>query len=149
VATLSPSGESKRLYDFLRELNQPAKPVERTDYLPEWTSFNSVFQTKLVPASKNCLLELDANLDGELRDNAAPALLLAERIIRAIQLFDANRAEFDMLFIYLPQRWSQGFYGKDEFDLHHQIKAFTAARRIPVQIVREDKALSYRGWRSP
>jgi hypothetical protein len=144
VATLSPSGESKRLYDFLKELNQPAKPLERTDYLPEWTSFNSVFQTKLVPASKNCLLELDANLDGELRDNAAPALLLAERIIRAIQLLDANRAEFDVLFIYLPQRWSPGFYGEDDFDLHHQIKAFTAARRIPVQIVREDKALSYR-----
>jgi hypothetical protein len=144
VATLSPSGESRRLYDFLKELNRSAKPVERSDYLPEWTSFNSVFQTKLVPASENCRVELDANLDGEMRDDAAPALLLAERIIRAIQLFDANRAEFDVLFIYLPQRWAPGFYGEDDFNLHHQIKAFTAARRIPVQIVREDRALSYR-----
>ena len=35
--------------------------------------------------------------------------------------------------------------GPDEdFDLHDHIKAATAARRLPVQIVREDKALAYR-----
>ncbi len=35
VATLAPEGESHRLYDFLKQLNAPAKPSERRDYLPE------------------------------------------------------------------------------------------------------------------
>lgn len=144
VATLSPAGESKRLFDFLRELNQPARPQERTDYLPEWASFNSVFQTRLAPAANHCRRELDAQLDGELKDCPAPGLLLADRLIRSIQLLDANRADFDVLFVYLPERWSAGFYGADDFDLHHQLKAFTAARQLPIQIVREDSALSYR-----
>lgn len=144
VATLAPSGESQRLFEFLRELNQPARPQERTEYLPDWASFNSVFQTHLAPAAGHCRRELDAQLDGEMKDCPAPGLLLAERLIRSIQLLDANRADFDVLFIYLPERWSSGFYGADDFDLHHQLKAFTAARQLPIQIVREDSALSYR-----
>lgn len=144
VATLTPAGESRRLFDFLKELNRPAKPRERTDYLPDWTSFNSVFQTHLAPAAKSCLKELDDGLDGELKESTAPELLLNERIIRSIQLLDATRAEFDVLFIYLPERWADAFYGPNDFDLHHQLKAFTAGRQLPIQIVREGSALAYR-----
>jgi hypothetical protein len=50
-----------------------------------------------------------------------------------------------MLFIYLPQRWQAGFTGgeTDDFDLHDHLKAMTAARGIPIQLVREDSALAY------
>jgi hypothetical protein len=69
-----------------------------------------------------------------------------ERLLRAVQSLDARRSEFDVLFIYVPQRWSAGFTGgsADDFDLHDHIKAATAARRLPVQLLREDKALAYR-----
>lgn len=71
---------------------------------------------------------------------------LADRITRAIQALEAYRNQFDVLFIYLPSRWAAGFYGGagEDFDLHDHIKAATAGRRLPVQIVREDKALAYR-----
>ncbi|MCJ2022057.1 hypothetical protein MKK84_32420 [Methylobacterium sp. E-065] len=144
MATLTPAGESRRLFNFLKELNRPAKPRERTDYLPDWTSFNSVFQTHLAPATSSCLNELDIDLDHKLEECAAPELLLNERIVRSIQLLDAERSEFDVLFIYLPERWANAFYGPNDFDLHHQLKAFTAGRRIPIQIVREGSALAYR-----
>lgn len=143
VATLTPSGDSRRLFDFLRELNRPAQPRERKDYLPDWTSFNGVFQTHLVPAAKPCLRELDTDLDARLGNAPAPSLLLADRLIRAIQLLDAHRTEFDVLFVYLPERWADAFYGPDDFDLHHQLKAFTAGRQLPIQIVRESSALAY------
>ncbi len=41
--------------------------------------------------------------------------------------------------------WSPGFSGAagDDFDLHDHLKAATAARRIPIQLVREDRALAY------
>jgi hypothetical protein len=50
-----------------------------------------------------------------------------------------------VLFIYLPQRWAPGFKGgvQDDFDLHDYLKAKTAAMGIPLQLVREDKAVAY------
>jgi hypothetical protein len=71
--------------------------------------------------------------------------VLADRIVRAIQSLEARRDDFDVLFVYLPIRWQAGFLGGpgEDFDLHDHIKAATAARRLPVQIVREDKALTY------
>ena len=50
-----------------------------------------------------------------------------------------------MIFICMPARWTSGFTGKDDddFDLHDHLKAVTATRRIPIQIVRDDSALSY------
>jgi hypothetical protein len=65
--------------------------------------------------------------------------------VRAIQTLETRRAEFDVLFIYVPERWAAGFTGgaSDDFDLHDHLKAATAARRRPVQLLREDKALAY------
>ena len=50
-----------------------------------------------------------------------------------------------MLFIYIPQRWAPGYVGgpTEDFDLHDHLKAATAARRLALQLVREDKALAY------
>jgi hypothetical protein len=96
-------------------------------------------------ASRACHVELDAALENEFRDSPNPHIILADRIVRAIQGLDAHRAEFDVLFIYIPQRWEPGYVGgpNEDFDLHDHIKAMTAARHLPVQLVREDKALAY------
>ena len=49
------------------------------------------------------------------------------------------------MFIYVPLTWAAGFVGGsgEDFDLHDHLKAVTAARRIPIQLVREDRALAY------
>ncbi len=145
VATLAPSGESHRLYDFLKELNSVHEPTERKDYLPKWPGFHSVFGLHMRGAAGGCHIELDAQLETDFNASPTPHIVLADRLIRAIQSFEARRAEFDVLFIYLPERWTPGYTGgpADDFDLHDHLKAATAARRLPLQIVREDKALAY------
>src|SRR6266850_442638 len=79
------------------------------------------------------------------RERITPARRLADRLVRNIQLLDARRSESDILFIYLPQRWERSYAGgsDEDFDLHDHIRATTALRRIPVQLVREDRALAY------
>lgn len=145
VATLAPAGESERLFAFMRELSQSVRPVERTDYLPDWPGFNTVFDMRVTAAAKKCRVEVDGSFESEMAQSAMPHVLLAEQLVRAIQPLEAFRSEFDVLFIYLPQRWERGFYGVgDDFDLHDHLKAYTAARGMPIQIVREDKALAYR-----
>ncbi len=146
VATLAPAGESDRLYEFIRQLNSAFKPTERKDYIPEWPGFQGVFGLHMRGAGGSCHIETDPQLAFEISKSTAPHIVLADQLLRAIQSLEAQRSQFDVLFIYLPQRWAAGFVGgpSDDFDLHDHIKAATATRRLPVQIVREDKALVYR-----
>jgi hypothetical protein len=145
VATLAPAGESTRLYDFMRELKSPARPTERKDYLPDWPGFNTIFGVHLSAAGQGCHIELDATFESEFTSTATPHVVLADRLVRGIQGAARLRERFDILFIYLPQRLAAGFVGGegDDFDLHDHLKAMTAALGIPIQVVREDKALAY------
>lgn len=144
VGTIAPRREGRRLHDFLKELKEPAKPTERTDYLPDWPGFQTVFGVRLVPADE-CLVELGEDLDGQMSASATPHVILADHLVRAVQSLAVHRDRFEMLFIYIPQRWHAGFKGGegDDFDLHDHLKAFTARLGIPIQVVREDKALAY------
>jgi|SRR5581483_10815896 len=145
VATITPSGEGSRLFNFMKELNSTAKATERADYLPDWPGFPRVFGLHMKGAARSCHMELDAALEQEFQSSSSPHIVLADRLVRAIQSLDARRAEFDVLFIYIPLRWEPGYVGgpDEDFDLHDHLKATTAARRVPVQLVREDKALAY------
>lgn len=145
VATIAPFAESERLFAFVRELNASCKPTERREYLPGWPGFHRVFGLHMRAAGRGCHTELDAQLESDLNVSPTPHVVLADRLLRAVQSLDARRSEFDVLFIYIPQRWARGFTGggSDDFDLHDHIKASTATRRLPVQLLREDKALAY------
>jgi hypothetical protein len=146
VATISPAGESERLFAFVRELNATSKPTERREYLPEWPGFQRVFRLHMCGAGRGCHIELDARVETDMAASVTPHAVLAERVLRAVQGLEAHRPELDVLFIYIPQRWAAGFTGgpSDDFDLHDHIKAATATRRLPVQLLREDRALAYR-----
>ena len=145
VATIAPAKESHPLYEFMKELNSAYKPTEREGYLPDWPGFHGVFGLHMRGAGGNCHVELDPELESEFHASTTPHIVLANRIVRAIHMLEARRSEFDVLFIYLPQRWAPGYVGGkgEDFDLHDHLKATTATRGLPVQIVREDKALAY------
>ena len=145
VATISPSGESQRLYDFMKDLNSEFKATERRDYLPSWPGFSRVFNLHMRAAARNCHIQLDDRLGPEMADSSSPHVVLSSRLIRALQSLDAMREQFDVIFIYVPQSWSPGFVGGDgdDFDLHDHLKAASAMRRLPIQLVREDRAMAY------
>lgn len=145
VATVAPAGDGPLLYDFMKQLNLPHKPSERKEYLPDWPGFHSVFGLHMGGAGGGCHIELDSQLESEVQRSPIPHTVLADRLVRAIQSLEARRSEFDVLFVYLPQRWRAGYVGgpAEDFDLHDHLKATAATRRLPVQLVREDKALAY------
>ena len=145
VATLAPNGESRRIYDFMKSLNSNFDPRERKNYLPRWPGFQSVFGLHMHAAGKGCHEEVNRQVDTDLQSSPQPHVVIAEHLIRAIQRLEARRSDFDVLFLYIPKRWESGFVGgpDDDFDLHDHLKAYTATRGIPIQLVREDKAVSY------
>jgi len=145
IATIAPTGESHVLYSFMKDLNEPFVPKERKEYLPEWLGFPRVFQLHMRAAGKHCHVELGEQLEYDIQSSTTPYVLLAEAFLRSIQKLEAHRSLFDIIFIYLPQRWASCFKGglEDDFDLHDHLKAATAVKGIPIQLVREDKALVY------
>ena len=145
LVTIAPNGGASRLQSFVVGLDSNQSPQERKDYLPPWPGFSNIFGLRLNAPSANCGVELDTELEKELRSSERPHIVLADRLIRAIQRLQVVRSEFDVLLIYLPKSWEVGFEGKleEDFDLHDHLKATTAALGVPIQIIREDRALAY------
>ena len=145
VATIAPFQEGENLYDFVGQLKSAHRPKERKDYIPDWPSFQRVFGLHLSAAQRDCHVELSRELEAEFRNSQTPHIVLAEHMMRAIQLLQSRRTEFDVLFIYIPRRWESGYEGgpNEDFDLHDHLKATTAALGLPIQLVREDSALAY------
>jgi len=145
VAIVAPQGCVKPIQLLLNELNGQHLPQERRAYLVEFPGFTRIFRVNLVCATESAIYEFPASFDEELSSAKAPYVKLAEGLSRALSALAQRRHEFDLVAIYLPNRWNAGFYGESEedFDLHDYLKAIMAVRGIPTQIIREDKALSY------
>ena len=126
VATVAPYGDRDRLYSFMKRLHTSCKPNERKDYLPTWPGFHRVFGLHLRAADRHCHIALDAELESDFAKSLTPHEVLATRLVRAIQDLQENPNDFDVIVIYIPQRWSRGYTGSqsnDDFDLHDHLKA--------------------------
>jgi len=146
VGIVAPAGQISAAEGLLRELEAAHAPQERRAYLIDYPGFSRIFGLRIVAASRECCFELPSDTDTVLATASSPHTVLAERIIRLLAASEARRTEFDLLFVYLPARWSEFFFGgkEEDFDLHDFIKAAAASRDIPVQLIRQDKALAYR-----
>jgi hypothetical protein len=130
---------------LINEFERQHRPRERRQYLIDFPGFAKTFAVRLVRADPATCLELPPEFDSELRHSASPHLLLADKLTRAISLMEPRRTDFDVLMIVIPDAWEPFCYGPegDDFDLHDYLKAVTASRGIPLQVVQEGSALAY------
>ncbi len=145
VATIVPEGMEERIRSLLAELEEHHQPRERREYLVDFLGFSRTFGVRLLAGPAAVHLTVPRSFDQEVTSAERPHLLLAEKLTKAIAVIERQRTEFDVLLILLPQRWEVGFYGgpDDDFDLHDYLKAITAARAVPTQVVREASAMGY------
>jgi hypothetical protein len=145
VAVITPSGEFRTINHLISELEQKHEPRERRPYLPTFSSFSRVFGLRVVPAHRSVHIELERKLDAAIAASPRPHIVLAEAISQALSLLEPHRSEFDVLMLLLPSRWQIAFKGGvgEDFDLHDYVKAITAIRGIPSQILLEDRAITY------
>ena len=146
VATVAPTGDVSNLRAFMDRLEAKYSPRERSDYLPEWPGFHSVFGVHVREASHYCHIKLNPEIETNVKASSTPHMVLADQLVRAIHRLQAYRSEFDLVVVYIPKRWAHAYSGApdEDFDLHDHLKATTAAIGLPIQLVREDSALSYR-----
>jgi len=156
LAFVYPHGFMPKIRSFMGEFEQRHVPRERRNYLIDFPGFSRLFGLRLTMAAADVHVELPAGIDNEVRTNLRPHLRLAEVLLNTINRLSGSRHEFDVLAIVLPEKWTAAFYGQDDgpeptrskhsvhdFDLHDYLKAVTAARGIPMQILLETSALTY------
>lgn len=145
VATIAPAADAPKLYLFMKELRCSSLPTERKDYLPAWPGFTKVFGSNMDAAVSKCHITLDHEFEKDLTATPNPSSVLFDKLLRSIQILCASRDAFDVIFIYLPTRWQNSFYSTHDngFDLHDRLKAQTAKMRVPIQLVREERAIIY------
>lgn len=145
VAVVGPTGAFTTVRGVVDELERRHDPRERKVYLRSFPGFRAVFGLRLVLADARACVELPASIDQELASGKPAHTVLAEHLARAFQRLQLVREDFDVVIVYLPDRWESGFWGPegDDFDLHAFVKASAATLRIPTQLLREGSALTY------
>jgi hypothetical protein len=145
IAIIGPTDAVRPVQELLAELEQWHNPSERYAYLAQFHGFQATFGVSLAQLADPQVL-LPRSLDQELASSDRPHRLLAEQLARAINALHPRRSEFDVLVIFLPERWNACYaiIEGEDFDLHTFVKGHTASLGIPTQIVREDRALTYR-----
>jgi hypothetical protein len=134
LALLAPKGRLSKLEGIVAELGKPATPREAKNYYPIYPGFDVLFRVALAAEGSPRRYEMAAELDDLAQ--TGNRIELARRLFDAIGKTNANRSDFDVLLIYLPNAWEICFEAVG-FDLHDYLKAYCAPMRIPIQIVLE------------
>jgi hypothetical protein len=145
IAAIVPHGCKSWFTEIVSELNQSHRPTERLAYLVDYPGFPSAFRVRVVEADELCR-EMPRGTDEAIENSATPHRALADRLLTELSSLRRSSSEFDVLYLFLPERWSHGFRGPigEDFDLHDFLKAECAAAAIPLQILREDRVLQYK-----
>jgi len=137
-ATLSPPGLTQRLDKLLDELNGVHEPKEAPDYYPTYPGFSNLFGISIKRPSDSLKLELP--LSANEAADSSNYYQLATLIVDSIASLVAQRANFKILFVYLPKNYERCFL-LENFNLHDFLKAKSAPLGIPIQII-NDRALT-------
>lgn len=145
IAAIVPSGKKSVIKNLITEMEMVHLPKERKNYLIPFKGFSSTFQMRIAAAKDDLIIEMTSDFEKKLNDSPNPNILLADELNKSISVLQAQRTEFDVLMIYLPDHWKLGFYGKEDedYDLHDFLKGLTATRSTPLQII-TDNALQYK-----
>jgi hypothetical protein len=141
VASIHLKGTEHLLRSLFSEFEKSHLPKERSRYLPVYEGFKKVFGAEII-YDESVSLELQP--DKVFDHSTAPHISLSNTLGNAIRSMSQRTQDFDILVIYLPDVWEIGFEDNESnFDLHDFLKATTAVRNIPTQIITERGAIQY------
>lgn len=137
LAVVAPEESTTEILSFLNSLNDYLIPTAETDYLLDYEGFESIYKRSLsVPSEASQLLE-------KVKRKSVSGytyLNFYDYIKHILDDLYVRRSEFDVLVIYIPEKWKY-FREKKEgsvyFDLHDSVKIYAAKRNIKIQFIEE------------
>jgi len=125
---------------FLGKLVAEHQPTDRRKYVPAYPGFRALYGVGLRPADDSVV-----QLSPDIVKSPDPHKAIATELAPAVRRLTSTRSSWDVLIIALPAAWRRWKLSADgAFDLHDQLKAFSAPLGLPTQILWEDSALNYK-----
>lgn len=134
LALLAPTREMQKLKSLVEELKKSARPIEATNYYPEYPGFQNLFRIPIASLDDRLVINFPDQLEAYAKVRAK--VDLAKGLFQCIAQLQSLRSSFDVALICLPESWAACFEGEN-FNFHHYLKAFCAPSNIPIQIVKE------------
>ncbi|KDR89831.1 nuclease PIN [Agrobacterium sp. TS43] len=149
IATVGPESAFKRRGELMTSLLQSHQPSDRSEYVPPYPGFESLFQVKLESAPRDAHIKWPDAID-ELPGDGNAQVRLFQAMDAALRRLDSVRNDFDVVLVHFPDTWTFATRGKF-FDAHDALKALGAKYNIPTQVL-NDRVFSFthtasRSWR--
>ncbi|EPR21203.1 nuclease PIN [Agrobacterium sp. JL28] len=133
----------------MTSLLQSHQPSDRSEYVPPYPGFESLFQVKLESAPRDAHIKWPDAID-ELPGDGNAQVRLFQAMDAALRRLDSVRNDFDVVLVHFPDTWTFATRGKF-FDAHDALKALGAKYNIPTQVL-NDRVFSFthtasRSWR--
>lgn len=142
VASIHLKGTGHFIINLINEFGLEHKPKERLRYLPDYEGFGKIFKSR-IELVQNASIELEP--DNVFSRDQPDHIALADTLGNAIRSMSQRKQDFDVLLIFLPKVWEKAFADENSnFDLHDYLKAVTAVKNIPTQILTEEGAIKYK-----
>lgn len=136
IALIAPRADRELIFSVFRQL-RASESSRGHAYVPDYPGFSQVYGADIIPADDHVHVWIDQDHDARIAGAADPQAALAGMVSTAASHLHRHRGEFHVAAIYLPDRWSAGFTGPGQFDLHHYAKAVFASLGIPSQLLRQ------------
>lgn len=150
IATVGPQSGTTQVRELLNSLTRTYRPNDRTDYVPDYRGFESIFKLKLKPAEIEAAHIRWPDALDDLGAVGDPHERVANAISHAISQLGSVRETFDVAVVHFPDSWGRGLRNIN-FDAHDQLKAVAAQAGIPTQVL-NDRTFTFsltasRSWR--
>lgn len=122
----------------LRDTHQPG---DRSEYVPPYPGFESLFRVKLEAAPATAHIKWPDSLS-QLSGNGDLQARLFQAMDAALRRLDMVRNEFDVVLFHFPDSWGAATRAKD-FNAHDALKALAAKYNIPTQVL-NDRAFTFK-----
>ena len=142
VAIAGPPAAQQDRRDLLQSLRKRLRATDRTEYLPDYPGFETVFGVPLEPAASAAQLPLPASLNEIDSDAQEAHLRVRQALADLVRRLILVRDRYDIVVVHIPDSWEPGLR-TDTFDAHHELKGLCATEGIPTQIIR-DRTFGFR-----
>lgn len=143
LGIIAPDKAADTLLNHLSSLNSKEQNNGKDNFLPHYEGFTEVFKRALqIPAKSDVNLFAIYSQDRALKLTAKD---FVNFIKHEIDKFALNRADFDILVIYIPNVFKKFRTAESitsDFDLHDALKLYATDKKVTLQFIEEKSVKS-------